>query len=505
MNPQSALLTAQGSAIQFLVDLSKQLSVHRVGLFASHSQWFRDYTLQNPHIEHAPFVVLKEWEITQSPPPLDRAILERYDREFGPGELWNALRADRRMMLGPLATLHQDYRRRHSDEWLLRALQGHLVGFEWLWQQVQPQVVLAYNCVTVGDYVAYLFARLHQVPYLNLRATKIRDYVQYETSPYLSSPTTQAEYERRRALDLEDDYTHTARDYLQQVRAENALYEGVRQSAPRRFSIPWRGGVNLLRQEWEYRTSTAGRDNHLVSPLYSALAVQVLNPLRARHHDRRLAPIYLSPTELPRTNYVFFPLHSEPEVALMVYARPYQNQIEVVRNLAASLPINTQLVVKDHPLAYTRRSFNYYRKLLDIPNVRLVHPRVQSRLLIQNAQAVVVISGSIGLEAVILGKPVACLGEPPYALLPPTMVRRLTNLNTIADDLHQLMRSYRLDEQALVHFIAAQVSLSASVKLYSVLIGRRNVVTTGTSTYAAEVEKLAELTQTTLARWRIRA
>lgn len=498
--PDSVLLTAQGSAIQFLADLALRLGVRRAGVFVSHSQWFQDYAASNPQIEREPFVLLKEWEITRHPPPLDKAVLDRYDRWFGPGELWNALRADRRMVLGPLATVRQDYRRRHTDEWLLRVLQGHLEAFERWWQTVQPGCVLSYNCVTVGDYLAYLFARAHQIPYLNLRATKIRDYVQYEPSPYLSSSTTRAEFDRRRALDVEDDHTHTARDYLQQVRAEHALYEGVRQSPPRRLGFSWRSGLELLRQEWQYRTAE-GYDNHLVSPLYSALAVRALNPLRARRHDRRLANQYLSTDDLKRTDFVFFPLHSEPEVALMVYARPYQNQIEVIRQLAASLPVTSVLVVKDHPLAYTRRSPGYYRKLLDIPNVRLVHPSVKSRFLIQHAQAVVVISGSIGLEAAVLGKPLACLGEPPYAMLPTTMVRRLIDLNTTAADLAQLMQDYKLDERALTHFIAAQISLSASIKLYSVLIGRKHVVTTGASTYAEEIEKLAQLTDATLARW----
>ena len=49
-------------------------------------------------------------------------------------------------------------------------------------------------------------------------------------------------------------------------------------------------------------------------------------------------------------SFAFYPLHSEPEVAIQVLAHPYhKNQIELVRNIAASLPFGMPLIIKEHP------------------------------------------------------------------------------------------------------------------------------------------------------------
>ena len=500
--PKHGIFIAQGAGLRMMADLALALDMQRVGLYASHSAWYRQYIQRAPHLERPPFIVAHEWEVTQNPPPLDMAVLKRFDDLFGPGELWRALITDRRMVLGPFAVLQQDYRRRYSDEQLLRILQGHLVAFERLWEAVQPQCVVAYNCVTVEDYLAYLFARAYDVPYHNLRAIKIRDYVQYEPTPRQTSYTTCPVYEERLQNAPDDDYTRIAREHIRHVREQNALYEGVRKAASSEWQMqaPLKTLTGLLRQEWEYRRGPVPHDNHLVSPIRAVVTTRIINRLRVRRHDRALAAHYVQEQDLPGIDYVFFPLHSEPEVALLVNAKPYLNQIEVVRNLASSLPIGTKLLVKDHPLAYSRRSGGYYRKLLAIPNVRLIHPSVKSRPIIRSARAVVVITGSIGLEAVIMGKPVACLSDPPYSLLPDTMVHHLSQPDRFDRELHDLMTGYTPDENALEQLLAAQISQAASVKLYSVLLGRRNVVTTGDSSYTDEIEKLAAYTRRVLSR-----
>lgn len=55
------------------------------------------------------------------------------------------------------------------------------------------------------------------------------------------------------------------------------------------------------------------------------------------------------------------------------------------------------------------------RRLARIPNARLVAPRTSSHALIGDAAAVVVISSTVGLEALLHGRPVLTLGQPFYA------------------------------------------------------------------------------------------
>ena len=53
---------------------------------------------------------------------------------------------------------------------------------------------------------------------------------------------------------------------------------------------------------------------------------------------------------------------------------------------------------------YGQRPKNYYSNLEKLPNVYLIHPTVSNENLIRNTEAIVTISGSIGLEGIVSKK-----------------------------------------------------------------------------------------------------
>ena len=59
---------------------------------------------------------------------------------------------------------------------MLNILQAGLIGMERLFEQVQPNFVISFVRVTFGEYLAYLFAKTREIPFLNLRPTRIRSY-----------------------------------------------------------------------------------------------------------------------------------------------------------------------------------------------------------------------------------------------------------------------------------------------------------------------------------------
>ena len=62
-----------------------------------------------------------------------------------------------------------------------------------------------------------------------------------------------------------------------------------------------------------------------------------------------------------------------------------------------------------------RNRLSLLRRLARIPQVRFVAPRTSSHDLIRDAEAVVVISSTVGLEALLHGRPVLTLGRPFYS------------------------------------------------------------------------------------------
>ncbi len=129
---------------------------------------------------------------------------------------------------------------------------------------------------------------------------------------------------------------------------------------------------------------------------------------------------YLSCKIPEKEKFVYYPLHIEQERNLLIAAPFLTNQIELIRNIAKSLPIDYKLVVKEHPAQETRewRKISEYEEIMDIPNVTLLHPSVSSRDVLERCLLVITIGGTTGLEAAFYQKPSIILNEMDYSMLP---------------------------------------------------------------------------------------
>jgi len=132
----------------------------------------------------------------------------------------------------------------------------------------------------------------------------------------------------------------------------------------------------------------------------------------------------------PNEKFILFTLHQEPERVLLIGAPFYTNQLEIIRQIAKSLPIGFKLYVKEHFSQQLRewRKISYYKEILEIPNVRLYHPTSNIKKLIEKSSLVISISGTIGLEAAFFQKPSIVMADLGYTILP-----SVQKLNSIED------------------------------------------------------------------------
>lgn len=479
--------------------LAARLPIAGVGFTVADSWAYARWLADRPDFEGEGHALLKEWEITaaRTGNP-DLAKLARYERELG-GEagLFGAIVADRRLFMGPDCTYSQDYRRRFTDDELLCILQRGLEETERLFDALKPDVVISFICVTMLDYLAYLFAKARGIRVLNLRPTRVGDRVAFASTLNDPSPELASSYARILSSG-ESPYLDDARRYIRRVREEHGRYEGVvrpsdkpalKANTARLTRIS--GLAGGIRNYLGYRRSVAVSDNHVPNPLRAMLFAALVNPWRAKRTRNFLESHYVGAEELGRLRYVFFPLHTEPEVSLLVYGRPYVNQIEIIRMLAMSLPIDTVLVVKEHPWMVGKRTLAAYAKMLNIPRVRFADPRLEARALIQEADLVAVVTGSVALEAAMLGKPVLTFGDCPYNLLPNTMVRRCDDPRRLQSIIRESIAGYAENDTALAAYVAAAFDTSVSVNLYSVLLRKKNVHRDREGDYQGEINKLA--------------
>ena len=130
--------------------------------------------------------------------------------------------------------------------------------------------------------------------------------------------------------------------------------------------------------------------------------------VRTRYEFSRVQNIF----NLPE-NFVFFPLHVQPELAVSPLGGHFEEQLEAIRLVARYLPSGWRIIVKEHPdqSVYWHRPTGFYRDLTQVPQVDFVSPNYSVDELIKVCRAVITISSSIGRQAIITGRPVGLLGS----------------------------------------------------------------------------------------------
>jgi Capsule polysaccharide biosynthesis protein len=113
--------------------------------------------------------------------------------------------------------------------------------------------------------------------------------------------------------------------------------------------------------------------------------------------------------------FVYFPLHVTDDFKVKRVIPHCVDQEYLIKQVAGALPQGYDILLKEHPVSIGRNPAGMLRRLSRIENARLVEPYTSSHELIQKSDAVVVISSTVGLEALLYGKPVLTMGLPFYS------------------------------------------------------------------------------------------
>ena len=167
--------------------------------------------------------------------------------------------------------------------------------------------------------------------------------------------------------------------------------------------------------------------------------------------------------------FLYFPLQSEPESIVQIKSPFYSDVVTLVENLAKSIPIDSILYVKEHPIQKEKlwRSINIYQKIIDIPNVKLIHPNVNSQELISKSQGIICLSGATGFEAIFYKKPVILLSNEYYDVL--SMVKKVKKLSELPKTIHDLLQNFQFNNQELSRLVQASNNQSISIPYFSMI------------------------------------
>jgi len=159
--------------------------------------------------------------------------------------------------------------------------------------------------------------------------------------------------------------------------------------------------------------------------------------------------------------FIFFPLHVQPEASTMVQAPMYTNQIHVAELMSKAARLTDSVYVKEHPSMIGRRPLNYYRQLREIPNVKLIHPRYDSHRLIESADLVATVTGTAGLEAALYKTPVITFARVFYNTL--STVENVTDPENLPELIERIRKNPQHDREEVIDLLTAIYARSISL------------------------------------------
>jgi capsular polysaccharide biosynthesis protein len=286
---------------------------------------------------------------------------------------------------------------RGADEaFCVRRTVDHFRALERVFDEVRPDVLVPEVGNETLRVVAHLVGLARNVPVLFLLYTifpnPLRLYVDTLHAPIVS----------------EDELRELSPEEAAEVEAFRRTF--IERGTPireyRRWPVEWRR-VKLFAEHVQ-RKRTTDRDNEYLHPA-QLLWQNAAETARAK----AVRPFY---DELDASRpFVYFPLHVTDDYKILKVIPHCVDQASIVEQVADALPVGHDLVLKEHPMSVGRNSARLLRRLRTRRNVRLVAPQTSTHELIRTAEAVAVISSTVGLEALLHEKPVLTLGQPFYA------------------------------------------------------------------------------------------
>ena len=118
------------------------------------------------------------------------------------------------------------------------------------------------------------------------------------------------------------------------------------------------------------------------------------------------------PEALQTKPWVLYPLQMQPEANIELWGKQWSFQTEVIKRAAIALDkIGATLVVKPNPKSKYELTGELCELVKNIPNIVALSHTVPIKAIFPHAPLVMTVTGTVTLECIFAGKPVAVLGK----------------------------------------------------------------------------------------------
>ncbi len=267
------------------------------------------------------------------------------------------------------------------------------------------------------------------------------------------------EYKLNKNLKPSDISIQKAKEMIQKYREnfDKPFYEKINDKKRKDYF----GGIKrFFRYSFRYYITKKYTGHTKPNPFKKLFNEELKVRLQRKYINRLNLLKKIDIKELNEFKYVYFPLHMQPEATTMTCAPFYLNQIFVAETLSKSLPMDYRLVIKEHPNMFGKNTILFYKQLKELPNVILLHPSIDSKELIKKSKMIFTITGTVGLEGLILKKPVITVGNVFFNNCDLVLKLKDIAITKWSELIRNKLDNYLFDEYKLEYFLSSVIEES---------------------------------------------
>ena len=310
--------------------------------------------------------------------------LDEIEKDLKITSIWEYVLQDR-ILCYDMATVPFTERSQFTNDEMVRIVKYTYLYIKEIMEKVKPDVIHGPNNVSFFHQLVYAYARSRQIINLTIGDSRINGYLAFADPITNQITLVDKQYEKNLNEEINNTYYREAEEYVNSNRERliKPLF-----GKPRQLKVP--SIQEFIRESaGEYKAWLKNKIHRESVKLVKStdnlpLFTRIYNLVKIR---RNITNVLKNKTDQNWKNkkYIYFPLQYQPEASTIVIANRYVNQVETCRQIAASLPGDYCLVVKEHPQMLGRRNIEYYQDIGGIPNVYLADIRMESQELIKNA------------------------------------------------------------------------------------------------------------------------
>lgn len=400
---------------------------------------------------------------------LDLEFIKNFEKKYGLPNLWPYITADRVIMHNQLVREYPYNQPPYSHEEIIRIFQVQAKAVNKFLDKEKPDFLFMSVFGSIGSCLLLYLAKRKGIKVLTGSVTRINvgytittDYKKFSEAEILFDELARRGKNNRMIV--------KARGYINNFRQRPSTYhwnlKDKKRIDSRLEELKWFNLINIKNFiRWYlklcFKALTDKNQDYSEERPFGSLLDKVRRKIRLLIGFK-----YFYDEVSLEEDFAFFPLHLEPEVTVSLMAPFYEDQINLIKQIARSLPLHFKLYVKEHPAMIGYRPQAYYRELKKIPNVKIINPNVKSFELIKETKLIATLTGTVGWEGTILKKPVITFGDVFYNKL--SWVKKCESLKELPYIIKSQLENFQYNEQELENFIAAIMETSVDIDLMKI-------------------------------------